>query len=102
MNVFAVHILVVLAKMPGPSGIKAIIAEHLLLKQRNPRYGRPRIAYIITLTAGIELFRSKALTLKTYAILMDRSFRSGRLYIPSVCHELPRVDKWPTRPRPKG
>jgi putative transposase len=43
-------------KRPGPKGpSRELIAAIVELKQRNPRYGCPRIAYIITLTFGIEL-----------------------------------------------
>jgi transposase InsO family protein len=43
-------------KRPGPKGpSRELIAAIVELKQRNPRYGCPRIAYIITLTFGIEI-----------------------------------------------
>ena len=41
---------------PGPKGpSRELIAAIVELKQRNPRYGCPRIAYIITVTFGIEI-----------------------------------------------
>ena len=43
-------------RRPGPKGpSQELIAAIVELKQRNPRYGCPRIAYIITLTFGIEI-----------------------------------------------
>ncbi len=43
-------------RRPGPKGpSQELVAAIVELKQRNPRYGCPRIAYIITLTFGIEL-----------------------------------------------
>ena len=43
-------------KRPGPKGPSGeLIAAIVELKQRNPRYGCPRIAYIITLTFSIEI-----------------------------------------------
>ena len=43
------------SRRPGPKGpSRALIAAIVELKQRNPRYGCPRIAYIISLTFGIE------------------------------------------------
>jgi putative transposase len=43
-------------RRPGPKGpSRELIAAIVELKQRNPRYGCPRIAYIITLTFGIEI-----------------------------------------------
>lgn len=41
---------------PGPKGpSRELIATIVELQQRNPRYGCPRIAYIISLTFGIEI-----------------------------------------------
>jgi putative transposase len=43
-------------RRPGPKGpSREPIAAIVELKQRNPRYGCPRIAYIISLTFGIEI-----------------------------------------------
>ena len=43
-------------RRPGPKGpSRELIAAIVELKQRNPRYGCPRIAYIISLTFGIEI-----------------------------------------------
>ncbi len=43
-------------RKPGPKGpSRELVAAIVELKQRNPRYGCPRIAYIITLTFGIEI-----------------------------------------------
>jgi putative transposase len=43
-------------RRPGPKGpSRELIAAIVELKQLNPRYGSPRIAYIITLTFGIEI-----------------------------------------------
>jgi len=43
-------------RRPGPKGpSRVLIAAIVELKQRNPRYGCPRIAYIITLTFGIAI-----------------------------------------------
>ena len=43
-------------KRPGPKGpSQELIAAIVELKQRNPRYGCPRIAYIFSLTFGIEI-----------------------------------------------
>jgi len=43
-------------RQPGPKGpSQELIAAIVELKQRNPRYGCPRIAYIISLTFGIEI-----------------------------------------------
>jgi hypothetical protein len=43
-------------RRPGPKGpTRELITAIVELKQRNPRYGCPRIAYIITLTFGIEI-----------------------------------------------
>jgi transposase InsO family protein len=43
-------------KRPGPEGpSQELIAAILALKQRNPRFGCPRIAYIITVKFGIEI-----------------------------------------------
>ncbi len=43
-------------RRPGPKGpSRELVAAIVELKQRNPRYGCPRIAYIITLTFGIEI-----------------------------------------------
>jgi len=42
-------------RQPGPKGpSQELIAAVVDLKQRNPRYGCPRIAYIITITFGID------------------------------------------------
>ena len=41
---------------PGPKGpSRELIAAIVELKQRNPRYGCPRIAYTISITFGIEI-----------------------------------------------
>jgi len=43
-------------RRPGPKGPSRELIDAIVeLKQRNPRYGCPRIAYIITLTFGIEI-----------------------------------------------
>ena len=43
-------------KRPGPKGpSRELIAAIVELKQRNPRYGCPRIAYVISRTFGIEI-----------------------------------------------
>ncbi|MCB1685803.1 MAG: helix-turn-helix domain-containing protein, partial [Pseudomonadales bacterium] len=43
-------------RRPGPKGpSRELIAAIVELKQRNPRYGCPRIAYIISHTFGIEI-----------------------------------------------
>ncbi len=43
-------------RRPGPKGPSQELIDAIVeLKQRNPRYGCPRIAYIITLTFGIEI-----------------------------------------------
>jgi len=43
-------------KRSGPKGpTRELIAAIVELKQRNPRYGCPRIAYIVSLTFGIEI-----------------------------------------------
>ena len=43
-------------KRPGPTGpSQELIAAIVALKQRNPQFGCPRIAYIITVKFGIEI-----------------------------------------------
>ncbi|MCR9260924.1 MAG: integrase core domain-containing protein [Pseudomonadaceae bacterium] len=43
-------------RRPGPKGpSRELIAAIVELKQRNPRYGCPRIAYIVSLTFGFEI-----------------------------------------------
>ncbi|XOV85430.1 MAG: helix-turn-helix domain-containing protein [bacterium] len=42
-------------RRPGPNPPRDLIAAIVELKQRNPRYGCPRIAYIISLTFGFEI-----------------------------------------------
>ena len=43
-------------KKPGPKGPnEALIRAIVELKSRNPRFGCPRIAYIISRTFGIEI-----------------------------------------------
>jgi putative transposase len=49
------HLLTTVAKLLRPGGGRAIIAENLLLKQRNPRFGCPRIAQQINLAFGLDL-----------------------------------------------
>ncbi len=43
-------------RRPGPKGpSQELIAAIVELKRRNPRFGCPRIAHIITLTFGIDI-----------------------------------------------
>ncbi len=48
---------------PGPKGpSRELITAIVELKQRNPRYGCPRIAYIISLTFGFEINQDNSQT----------------------------------------
>lgn len=49
------HLINTLTKLIRPGGRRAVIAENLLLKRRNPRFGRPRIAQQINLAFGLNL-----------------------------------------------
>jgi hypothetical protein len=48
-------------RKPGPKGPdKALIQAILELKSRNPRFGCPRIAHIISLTFGVDVDKTFA------------------------------------------
>jgi hypothetical protein len=46
------HLLTTIAKLLGPGGAKAVVADSLLMKQRNPCFGCPRIAQQINKAFG--------------------------------------------------
>jgi hypothetical protein len=50
-----VQLFATIAKLLKLGGSRSVIAENLLLKQRNPRYGCPRIAQQINLAFGLNL-----------------------------------------------